>query len=173
MDKKILDTIEGVSKIKRPEIKIGDTVKLSMKIAEGEKERTQVFEGIVIALKGKGADKTITVRKLSYGIGVERVVPLNSPTLEKVEVIKRGKVRRSKLYYMRERIGRLAMKIRGSEQVYFADEEVKVEEVKEDVEAKDSKEAVETKEAVVDDKKEDTMTKEAVEADAKKEEVKK
>jgi len=160
MDQKILDTIEGDDKAKRPEIKIGDTVKLHMKIAEGEKERVQIFEGIVIALKGKGLDKTITVRKLSYGIGVERVVPLGSPTLEKLEVIKRGKVRRSKLYYMRERIGRLAMKIRGSEQVYFTDEDVKPDEVVEEVSEKIKSESVDAdvKEGI--DNKKDTKEKE-------------
>ena len=113
--------IEGADYKVRPDIQIGDTVRLHMNIAEGDKERVQIFEGIVIALKGEGLSKTVTVRKISSGVGVERVVPLNAPTLSKVEVVKRGNVKRSKLYYMRERIGRLAMKIRNSEQMYESD----------------------------------------------------
>lgn len=120
MNSELLNTIHADQLKDRPDIQIGDTVKLSLMISEGERSRTQIFEGIVIAMKGTGLDATITVRKLSSGIGVERIVPLHSPTLQEVEVVKRGKVRRSKLYYMRDRVGKRAMKINRSQLVNSA-----------------------------------------------------
>ena len=87
---------------------IGDTVKVSVKIKEGQRERIQMFEGIVIARKGSGIGETFTVRRVSYGVGVERVFPLNSPNIKNVEVVRRGSVRRSKLYYLRDRVGKAA-----------------------------------------------------------------
>ena len=91
-----------------PVIEIGDTVKVHVKIREGEKERIQLFEGTVIARKGSGISETFTVRRLSYGVGVERVFPLHSPNVAKVEVVRHGRVRRSKLYYLRDRGGKAA-----------------------------------------------------------------
>jgi large subunit ribosomal protein L19 len=91
-----------------PDFKPGDTVNVYVRIQEGEKERVQVFKGAVIAKRGGGIRSTFTVRKVSYGIGVERVFPLHSPSLEKVEVVARGRVRRSKLYYLRKRVGKAA-----------------------------------------------------------------
>ncbi|MBR2867589.1 MAG: 50S ribosomal protein L19 [Clostridia bacterium] len=91
-----------------PAIEIGDTVKVHVKIREGEKERIQVFEGTVIARKGSGISETFTVRRLSYGVGVERVFPLHSPNVAKVELVRHGRVRRSKLYYLRDRVGKAA-----------------------------------------------------------------
>ncbi|MCD6129540.1 MAG: 50S ribosomal protein L19 [Deltaproteobacteria bacterium] len=91
-----------------PEIRSGDTVKIHTKIKEGEKERIQIFTGTVIRNRGSGLNKTLTVRKMSYGIGVERIFPLYSPSIEKIEIAKRGKVRRSRLYYLRERRGKAA-----------------------------------------------------------------
>jgi large subunit ribosomal protein L19 len=91
-----------------PVIEIGDTVKVHVKIREGEKERIQLFEGTVIARKGSGISETFTVRRLSYGVGVERVFPLHSPNVAKVEVVRHGRVRRSKLYYLRDRVGKAA-----------------------------------------------------------------
>ncbi len=127
MDINMFKKIEGSSLKKRPAVQTGDLVKLHMKIKEGSKERIQVFEGIVISIKGSGINTNLVVRKISSGIGVEKIVPLHLPTLEKIEVIKRGKVRRSKLFYIRERIGKKAMKISNTQDIYLTDE---VEEVK-------------------------------------------
>ncbi|KPJ86937.1 MAG: 50S ribosomal protein L19 [Spirochaetes bacterium DG_61] len=88
--------------------KPGDLVRVHVKIVEGKRERIQVFEGYVIGIKNSGNRKTFRVRRESYGIGVERVFPLNSPRIEKIEVVRRGKVRRAKLYYLRERVGKAA-----------------------------------------------------------------
>lgn len=99
---------EGQLKADAPVFKIGDTVKVHVKIREGERERIQVFEGTVIAKKGSGVSSTFTVRRVSYGVGVERVFPVHSPNVAKVEVVRSGKVRRSKLYYLRDRVGKAA-----------------------------------------------------------------
>lgn len=88
--------------------KVGDTVRVHVKIEERGKERIQVFEGVVIRIKGSGTGKTFTVRKVSYGVGMERIFPFGCPSVAKVEVVKRGKVRRAKLYYLRERRGKAA-----------------------------------------------------------------
>ena len=99
---------EGMIKSEKPVVNIGDTVRVSVRIKEGEKERIQVFEGIVIAKKHGGVAETFTVRKTSYGVGVERVFPINSPFVEKVEIVRKGRVRRAKLFYLRDRVGRSA-----------------------------------------------------------------
>lgn len=91
-----------------PDFGPGDTVRVHMRIVEGEKERVQVFEGACIAIRGGGSRKSFTVRKVSYGVGVERTFPYHSPRIEKVEVTRKGKVRRAKLYYLRQRRGRKA-----------------------------------------------------------------
>lgn len=91
-----------------PEFAIGDTVRVDVKIREGDRERIQAFEGTVIAKKGSGVAETFTVRRVSYGVGVERVFPLHSPNVAAVKVIRKGKVRRSKLYYLRDRVGKAA-----------------------------------------------------------------
>jgi len=89
-----------------PGFNVGDTVKVHFKIIEGKTERIQIYEGLVIAMKNAGIGRTFMVRKNSYGVGVERVFPLNSPRVEKVEVVRPGKVRRAKLYYIREKVGK-------------------------------------------------------------------
>lgn len=105
----LIDQIEtGELKKEVPDIHIGDTVKVHMRIVEGEKERVQIIEGVVIRMSGGGARKTLTVRKISFGVGVERIFPVHSPRVEKVEVVKRAKVRQSKLYYLRELRGKAA-----------------------------------------------------------------
>ena len=95
-------------KAEPPVITVGDTVKVHVKIREGEKERIQVFEGTVIAMKHGGISETFTVRRVSYGVGVERVFPVHSPNVAKVETVRYGKVRRAKLYYLRSRVGKAA-----------------------------------------------------------------
>ncbi len=91
-----------------PVINIGSTVRVHVKIREGERERIQMFEGTVIAKRGSGISSTFTVRRVSYGVGVERVFPVHSPNVVAVDVIRNGKVRRSKLYYLRDRVGKAA-----------------------------------------------------------------
>ncbi len=91
-----------------PSVTVGDTVRVHLKVKEGNRERIQVFEGTVIAKKHGGINETFTVRRISYGVGVEKVFPLYSPVIEKVETIRRGKVRRAKLYYLRDRVGKAA-----------------------------------------------------------------
>ena len=92
----------------KPVIAIGDTVRVDVKIREGDRERIQAFEGTVIAKRGSGVAETFTVRRVSYGVGVERVFPLHSPNVADVKVVRYGKVRRSKLYYLRDRVGKSA-----------------------------------------------------------------
>ncbi len=105
----VLQTIEAEQMKENAEnFNVGDTVKVHFKIVEGQTERVQVFQGIVLAKNGTGISKTFTVRKISYGIGVERVFPLHSPRIDKIEVARRGRVRRAKLYYLRERVGKAA-----------------------------------------------------------------
>ena len=91
-----------------PQFSIGDTVRVSVNIREGQRERIQNFEGTVIAKRGSGVSETFTVRRLSYGVGIERVFPLHSPNVVDVKVIRYGKVRRAKLYYLRDRVGKAA-----------------------------------------------------------------
>lgn len=105
----IIDIIEQESlRTDIPEFGIGDTVKVFVKVVEGTRERLQAFEGVVIARKNGGIRETFTVRRLSYGIGVERTFPIHSPKIDHIEVTRRGKVRRAKLYYLRGRTGKAA-----------------------------------------------------------------
>jgi len=116
-----------------PDIQAGDTVRVYQKIKEKDKERIQFFEGIVIARKhGKGISSTITVRKLVGGIGVEKVYPLHSPTIEKIEILKRGKVRRAKLYWLREARGKRA-RLKQKEFAEIIPEEKSEEKIKEEI----------------------------------------
>ncbi|MDD5932115.1 MAG: 50S ribosomal protein L19 [Oscillospiraceae bacterium] len=91
-----------------PQVAVGDTVKVHVKVKEGSRERIQVFEGTIIAKKHGGIEETITVRRISYGVGVEKVFPVYSPSIEKIEVVRSGSVRRAKLYYLRGRVGKSA-----------------------------------------------------------------
>lgn len=99
---------ESSMKKELPSFSIGDTVKVGVRIREGKTERVQMFEGTVIAIKGSGISKTFTVRRVSYSVGVERVFPLHSANVDSVEVIRKGKVRCAKLYYLRDRVGKAA-----------------------------------------------------------------
>jgi large subunit ribosomal protein L19 len=91
-----------------PDFRAGDTVRVAVRVVEGERERVQTFEGIVIRRRGSGLSKTFTVRKLSFGVGVERTFPVHSPMISRIEVVTRGDVRRAKLYYLRSRVGKKA-----------------------------------------------------------------
>jgi large subunit ribosomal protein L19 len=104
----IIDEIEAEQKRDIIELKPGQRVRVHVRVAEGEKERVQVFEGVVIGLSGEGTRRTFTVRKISYGVGVERIFPIYSPRIDKVEVVAAGRVRRAKLYYLRQLSGRRA-----------------------------------------------------------------
>jgi large subunit ribosomal protein L19 len=102
-----------------PSFRVGDTVKVHAKVVEGDKERIQIFEGVVIGRQGSGSRETVRVRKLSYGVGVERLFPVHSPMVDKIELAKEGKVRRAKLYFLRELRGKAA-RIKEKERTYAA-----------------------------------------------------
>jgi len=150
MQKKIIEFNKALRADKKIDFQAGDVVKVYRKIKEGDKERIQLFEGIVLAVKGRqSSSPTITVRKVSGGIGVELVLPVLSPNIEKIELVKRAKVRRSKLYYLRELTAKKSrLKYKGLSE--FIAEEPKTEEVKEEVASESS---VEVK---AEDKEEET-----------------
>ncbi len=109
MQNKLIETITSKQlKTDLTEFRVGDTVNVDVRIVEGEKSRIQKFEGVVIARRGSGVSETFTVRKISNGVGVERVFPVNSPNVDSITVTRKGKVRRAKLYYLRERSGKAA-----------------------------------------------------------------
>jgi large subunit ribosomal protein L19 len=113
MNQELLKKVEASSLRKEPlNFSVGDTVKVHVKVVEGDKERIQVFAGIVIGRRGTGVNESFTVRRISYGEGVERVFPVHSPRVDKVEVDRHGAVRRAKLNYLRDRIGKAAMLVK-------------------------------------------------------------
>jgi large subunit ribosomal protein L19 len=103
-----IDTVEGAQLIERPAMRPGDTVRVHVKVREGDKERIQVFEGLIIGMHRGGARATFTVRKVSFGQGVERIFPLHSPIIDRIEVVRSAKVRRAKLYFLRALKGKAA-----------------------------------------------------------------
>lgn len=111
-EERILDLIKLVEqdqiRTDLPKVDIGDFVRVSLRIKEGSRERIQIFEGTVIAKKGAGLSETFKVRRISYGVGVEKTFPLNSPKISGIEIVRKGKVRRAKLYYLRDRVGKAA-----------------------------------------------------------------
>jgi len=113
MNQALIDKIESAYKRKNPlEFHVGDTVKVHTKVVEGDKERIQIFTGVVIGRRGHGLNETFTVRRISYGEGVERIFPMHSPRIEKIEIERHGSVRRAKLGYLRGRIGKSAMAVK-------------------------------------------------------------
>lgn len=158
-----MDIIKSIEheqlKAKIPDLKVGNTVKVHVRIKEGNKERIQVFEGIIIKVQGSGVNKTFTVRKLSYGVGVEKTFLIHSPLVEKVEVVRVGKARRAKLFYLRDRVGKAAK----TKEDVGAKIETKYVSVKEDlVEEPVEAPAVETATPVVEEVT-DTVKEEKVE----------
>lgn len=116
MNQALLDKIEKEQYRKEPAVfNVGDSVRVHAKVVEGDKERIQIFAGVVIGRRGRGLNETFTVRRISYGEGIERIFPVHSPRVEKIEVERAGKVRRAKLTYLRKRIGRGAMLVREKE----------------------------------------------------------
>src|SRR5499427_1763507 len=116
MNQALLDKIESEQFRKEPaNFAVGDTVKVHTKVVEGDKERIQIFAGVVIGRRGRGLNSTFTVRRISYGEGVERIFPVNSPRVDKVEVERKGSVRRSKLTYLRKRLGKGATLVKEKE----------------------------------------------------------
>jgi large subunit ribosomal protein L19 len=105
---KAIDTVEEKHLVNRPDMRAGDTVRVHVKVREGDKERIQVFEGTVIGMHRGGANATFTVRKLSFGHGVERIFPLHSPTIDRIDVVRGARVRRAKLYFLRDLKGKAA-----------------------------------------------------------------
>ncbi len=128
--KEILKEIEKDYMKERPNFNVGDTVRVHTRVKEGGKERVQIFEGIVIAKNGTGINESFTVRKISYNVGVERVFPLHSPLITKIDVKRKGDVRRAKLYYIRERVGKSQSVKEKVEKVSDKATEVKQEETK-------------------------------------------
>ena len=163
-----MDIIKSIEheqlKNKIPELKVGNTVRVHVRIKEGNKERIQVFEGIIIKVQGGGVNKTFTVRKISYGVGVEKTFLVHSPLVEKVEVVRVGKARRAKLYYLRDRVGKAAK----TKELVGARIEDKEIVVKEDI-AEEAPTAEEVKAEVVETPAEATETAEAPVEEAKKE----
>jgi large subunit ribosomal protein L19 len=105
---KAIEQVERTQLVERPQMRSGDTVRVHVKVREGDKERVQIFEGIVIGLRGGGARASFTVRKVSFGQGVERIFPLHSPIIQKVDVVRSARVRRAKLYFLRDLKGKAA-----------------------------------------------------------------
>lgn len=152
-----------------PNFKVGDTVEVQTIIREGDKQRFQKFKGVVIAIHGSGSRKTFTVRKISYGVGVEKIFPWNSTNIAGIEVIKSGSVRRSRIFYMRSRIGKLAMKIKPGQPAPVIEHAAEAQEEL-DVEPELNPEAMVDTE-VVADAEVDTNVAAAEEADAALEEA--
>ena len=178
-----MDIIKSIEheqlKNKIPELKVGNTVKVHVRIKEGNKERIQVFEGIIIKVQGGGVNQTFTVRKISYGVGVEKTFLVHSPLVEKVELVRVGKARRAKLFYLRDRVGKAAKtkeqigaRIEDREIVVKEDLEEPVEETTDVAEAPEEAPAIETENVEVQETV-DTVSEEPVEEVKEKEEDKK
>jgi large subunit ribosomal protein L19 len=123
MSQALLQKYEAKYAKSHPAFNAGDTVEVSTVIREGDKNRIQKFRGLVMSIKGSGNSKTFTVRKISYGVGVEKIFPLNSTNISAIKILKTGSVRRAKLNYMRQRVGRLAMKVKSGAPVVVVENE--------------------------------------------------
>lgn len=165
MNTKVLDAVDTSELKEHPDFRPGDTLEVSTVIREGDKQRIQVFRGIVVAMRGSGPRKTFTIRKISHGVGVEKILPLHSPNIEKIKLVKKGDVRRAKLYYMRERVGKQAMKtgegMFGEDDVLetMVEEVAAPEEKPETVKAEKEEKPADKKEEKKSDKKEEKAEK--------------
>ncbi|MBO6243976.1 MAG: 50S ribosomal protein L19, partial [Clostridia bacterium] len=155
-----MDIIKSIEheqlKNKIPELKVGNTVRVHVRIKEGNKERIQVFEGIIIKVQGGGVNQTFTVRKISYGVGVEKTFLVHSPLVEKVELVRVGKARRAKLYYLRDRVGKAAktredIGARIEDREIIVKEDIVEEAPVEEAEAPEEAPAIETENVVVEE----------------------
>lgn len=181
MNQQILQHVQKKFLKTTPEIKPGYTIRVHQKIKEGEKERVQIFEGLVIKVQGSGLAKTVTVRKVVSGVGVEKIFPIHSDNITKIEVKKIGKVRRAKLYYMRERSGKSArlkeqhVNISTDSEALHKDEPVAEEPAQEDAPATEEQTGAKTEEKAEapkeEDKKSEEPAKEEPKAEEKKEEA--
>lgn len=165
MSTEVISKVEKKYMVARPELHIGDTVVVDTVIRDGDKKRIQKFKGIVIAMKGKGLSKTFTVRKISYGVGVEKIFPLYSPNVESIEITAHANVRRSKLYFLRDRVGKAATKLRAGKALteesnalvgVETEEESEVEETREEIEAVEATSTENETEEKADEAPEDT-----------------
>ena len=168
-----MDIIKSIEheqlKNKIPDLKVGNTVKVHVRIKEGNKERIQVFEGIIIKIQGAGVNKTFTVRKTSYGVGVEKTFLIHSPLVEKVELVRVGRARRAKLFYLRDRVGKSA-KTKEVVGARIEDKEIEIKSsVEETVEEPISEEVVETPVEEVATETTETNVEEVVEAKVEEE----
>lgn len=132
-----MSDFENSQKVARPNVNVGDTIVVDTIIRDGDKKRIQKFKGVVIAKKGKGITSTFTIRKISYGVGVEKILPLYSPNVGAIEVIKHGKITSSKLYYLRDRIGKAALFVRTGKELTEDSNKLNEVEKKEEVKAED------------------------------------
>ncbi len=155
-------------KTTKPSIKVGNNVKVHVRIKEGNRERIQIFEGTVIKIQGGGVNQTFTVRKISYGVGVERTFLVNSPLLEKVETVRQGIVRRAKLFYLRDRVGK-ATKVK--EKIFVKSDKKNVEVVEEVAPIKEVVEAPVQEEVIETPVEETVVNQEPVTEETKTEEV--
>lgn len=128
MNREIIKKIDEKYQKNRPNIQVGDTVVVDTVIRDGGKTRVQKFKGIVLAIKGQGLSKTFTVRKISYGIGVEKIFPFHSPNVSSIEIVKHSNVKQAKLYYMRDRIGKAATNLKAGKEVTEEENAIPVEE---------------------------------------------
>ena len=117
MKQNLLTKIENASTKAQTEFEVGDTVAVTLIVREGEKKRTQIFRGLVLSMRGDGIRKTFTVRKISYGVGVEKIFPFFSPNIESIRLVKKGDIRRANISYMRKRVGKRALKVKEGEMI--------------------------------------------------------
>lgn len=160
MNTQLLDkATKEYKKVKHPDFRVGDIIEVHTKIKEAGKERVQIFEGIVLSIKGSGMSKMFTVRKISYGVGVEKIFPYYSPVIEKIKIVKTSKVKKSKLYYLRNIVGKRALKAGIQIPAVGEDLESRYEEELQEKEAEEATKEEETNKVTKEDKSKETENK--------------